>query len=280
MSFLQRWFGAPKTVPAPEQRTIEPGGTGPLVTYELRRSARRRSVALQVDERGVRVAAPATMPLARIETFIHGHAAWLLERLARATEQAARQRLDVVDGAHVPLLGRPVRIRMQQQGRTHWRQTDDGAQELWLGPGEPAARLEGALRRHALDWYRQRVDVYCHRLGVAVPAVRLTAARTRWGSCSTRSGIRLHWRLIHLRPELIDYVVAHEVAHLVEMNHSPRFWAVVERLYPDWRAARDALRTEAACLPRIAPRDTVGLMAEQGEDDDETAAHHAARGRS
>jgi hypothetical protein len=82
--------------------------------------------------------------------------------------------------------------------------------------------------------------------------VRLSSARTRWGSCSSRSGIRLHWRLIHLPPALIDYVVAHEVAHLLEMNHSPRFWAVVERLYPDWRAARADLRKAAAGLPVIA----------------------------
>ena len=85
-----------------------------------------------------------------------------------------------------------------------------------------------------------------------MPAVRLSNARTRWGSCSSRSGIRLHWRLVHLSPALIDYVVAHEVAHLVEMNHSPRFWAVVERLYPDWREARAALRRAAATLPVIA----------------------------
>ena len=76
-------------------------------------------------------------------------------------------------------------------------------------------------------------------------------ASTRWGSCSSRSGIRLHWRLIHLPLGLIDYVVAHEVAHLVEMNHSPRFWSVVESLYPEHMAARKALRQAASSLPHI-----------------------------
>src|SRR5690554_2723692 len=80
-----------------------------------------------------------------------------------------------------------------------------------------------------------RVVEYCRRLGCAPVPVRLTSARTRWGSCSARSGIRLHWRLIHVAPGLLDYVVAHEVAHLAEMNHSPRFWRIVEALYPDWR---------------------------------------------
>ena len=109
-----------------------------------------------------------------------------------------------------------------------------------------------ALQARALAWYRGRVEEYCHRLDLPMPAVRLSNARTRWGSCSSRSGIRLHWRLIHLPPALIDYVVAHEVAHLVEMNHSARFWAVVERLYPDWRSARAALRAASASLPVIA----------------------------
>jgi predicted metal-dependent hydrolase len=108
-----------------------------------------------------------------------------------------------------------------------------------------------ALRRRALPWFAERVAEYCFRLGRPVPAVRLSSARTRWGSCSSASGIRLHWRLIHLAPPLIDYVVAHEVAHLVEMNHSPRFWAVVGELYPDWKAARSRLREAARVLPVI-----------------------------
>jgi hypothetical protein len=109
--------------------------------------------------------------------------------------------------------------------------------------------LVRALQARALAWYHGRVEECCHRLALPVPPVRLSNARTRWGSCSVRSGIRLHWRLVHLRPALIDYVVAHEVAHLLEMNHSPRFWAVVERLYPGWREARAQLREATATLP-------------------------------
>ena len=118
---------------------------------------------------------------------------------------------------------------------------------------DPAAALVRALRQRALGWFAERVAAYCQRLGQPVPPVRLTAARTRWGSCSQASGIRLHWRLIHLPPALGDYVVAHEVAHLLEMNHSPRFWAVVAFLYPDWQAARARLREAARDLPHIAP---------------------------
>ncbi|MCB1945628.1 MAG: M48 family metallopeptidase, partial [Thauera sp.] len=143
-------------------------------------------------------------------------------------------------------------LRLVSARAARWRAAD-GGEELLLPAGvDPQRALVRALRARALAWYRGRVEEFCHRLGVPVSAVSLSSAATRWGSCSTRSGIRLHWRLIHLEPALIDYVVAHEVAHLAEMNHSPRFWAVVERLYPDWREARAALRRAAATLPVIA----------------------------
>jgi predicted metal-dependent hydrolase len=119
-----------------------------------------------------------------------------------------------------------------------------------------------ALRARAIDWFRGRVEEYCHRLGLSMPEVRLSAARTRWGSCSSRSGIRLHWRLIHLEPALIDYVVAHEVAHLLEMNHSPRFWSVVERLFPGWQDARRRLRVQGGRLPLIDARDLPPVIQE------------------
>ena len=83
-----------------------------------------------------------------------------------------------------------------------------------------------------------------------MPPLALSAARTRWGSCSLRSGIRLNWRLIHFPADTVDYVVAHELAHLREMNHSPRFWAVVGEIYPDYQAARDELKRLAANCPQ------------------------------
>ena len=225
---------------------------GTRVDLVLRRSA-RRSFALQVDHRGARVSVPLRTPLGEVERFVHSHGPWLLDRL-RARAQAPRaQLLAVGEGVSVPLFGRALVLRLAPVRAARWRGAADGGEELLLPAGvDPQRVLVRALRARALAWYRGRVEEYCHRLGVAVPPVSLSSAATRWGSCSTRSGIRLHWRLIHLEPALIDYVVAHEVAHLAEMNHSPRFWAVVERLCPDWRAARAALRRAAETLPVIA----------------------------
>lgn len=225
---------------------------GTRVELVLRRSA-RRSFALQVDHRGARVAVPLRTPLGEVERFIHSHGRWLLDRLQARAVPRPTQVVAVVDGATVPLFGRPLTLRLQAGRSARWRVLANDFEELLLPTAaDPLRALLRALHARALAWYRGRVEEYCHRLALPVPAVRLSNARTRWGSCSSRSGIRLHWRLVHLHPALIDYVVAHEVAHLLEMNHSPRFWAVVERLYPDWRTARAALRQAAATLPVIA----------------------------
>ena len=225
---------------------------GTRVDLVLRRSA-RRSFALQVDHRGARVAVPLRTPLGEVERFVHSHGRWLLDRLQARAAARPSPVLDVVDGATVPLFGRALTLRLREGRITRWHPLADEREELLLPTTvDPLRALLRALQARSLAWYRGRVEEYCHRLGLPVPAVRLSHARTRWGSCSSRSGIRLHWRLVHLPPALIDYVVAHEVAHLVEMNHSPRFWAVVERLYPDWRSARAALRRASASLPVIA----------------------------
>src|SRR5690606_7304055 len=149
-----------------------------------------------------------------------------LDRLRARAQAPQVLPLEVREGACLPLFGRVLVLRRVSARAARWRGLADGREELLLPAGvDPQRALVRALRARALAWYRGRVEEYCHRLGVAVPPVSLSSAATRWGSCSTRSGIRLHWRLIHLDPALIDYVVAHEVAHLAEMNHSPRFWA-------------------------------------------------------
>ena len=104
--------------------------------------------------------------------------------------------------------------------------------------------------RIVMDWYRsqalacfgERIAFYAPRLGVALPQLRLSYARTLWGSCNTRGVIHLNWRLIQKPLHLVDYVVAHELSHLIEMNHSSAFWRTVERVYPNYAAARKELK--------------------------------------
>jgi predicted metal-dependent hydrolase len=255
----RRVGGASAATEEPYRLAIE----GQPLELTLRRSA-RRSFALQVDHRGARVSAPLRASLAEIERFVRGHGAWLLDRLAQARSSAAVPVLVPADGVELPFFGRPLRLRLGGARRMQWRIAADGVEELHLPAQVDAVRaLQQALQARALAWHRGRVEEYCLRLGLAVPPVRLSSARTRWGSCSSYSGIRLHWRLVHLPPALIDYVVAHEVAHLREMNHSPRFWTVVESIYPGWRDARARLREAARSLPVIAAAEA-GIIDAEG----------------
>ena len=247
-----------------EQRTIRLDST--VVSYTLRRSPARRSYALQVDERGVRVAAPLRAAQGDLDLFIRRHATWLLDKLTVSRVRAHAREIAVADGALFPLLGETCRLRFVARTRgASWQRGADGVPELWLAArADPLAGLLKALKQRTLMWFTGRVEEYCHRLGVNVPAVRLSSATTRWGSCSLKSGIRVHWRLAHLPPSVGDYVVAHEVAHLLEMNHSPRFWALVERIYPDWRAARATLRLAGDNLP-VFVLPAAAALSEQGE---------------
>ena len=98
------------------------------------------------------------------------------------------------------------------------------------------------MQREARILFAERAEHYANKLGVMVKRVSLSSARTRWGSASADGSIRLHWRLMHFSLEVIDYVVAHELAHLREMNHSPAFWDVVRSILPEYEPARDHLR--------------------------------------
>lgn len=208
----------------------------------------RRTLALRVDERGVNVLAPRTASAQSIAQFLQQHAAWVLRKLRQRelrlqTMQAAR--IDWVDGGQVPYLGRHLTLRLRGAARLQW---DESTAELRLPlpPDCDAQQLRDSvaawMQRQALALFTARVTYFAARLNVRVGMVKLSAATTRWGSAKSDGSIRLHWRLLHFSPELVDYVVAHEVAHLREMNHSPRFWAHVGSLYPEYQQARTQLR--------------------------------------
>lgn len=217
-----------------------------VVEYVLRQAPRRR-LALSIDERGLRVGAPRSVAIADIENFIREHAAWVVAKL---DEHAAKTRRVIVrDGHSLPVLGCEIALRIVPgANRVHWH--DDALVLAARADADLAALARRALQRRAHEVFTQRIAHFGPHVARPVPPMSLSSARTRWGSCS-RDGIRLNWRLIHLSLPLVDYVVAHELAHLEQMNHSPRFWAVVERLYPDYRAARQELKKHAIGMPLI-----------------------------
>jgi predicted metal-dependent hydrolase len=229
-------------------RTIALGDR--IVPYVLRR-ARRRTIGLSIDHRGLRVGAPRRTPLIEVESLILRHSDWVAQKLDEWRNRRRPEPLKIVDGAQLPVLGKSLRIRLAfGNNRAVWNELTVPELTLCLRTPVDAARvLEKTLRQRALRLFAERLAHFAAQLRLNVPVLSLSAARTRWGSCSLKTGIRLNWRLIHFSPRIIDYVVVHELAHLREMNHSPRFWAIVEQFCPDYRLIRDELKSLAAHCP-------------------------------
>lgn len=228
------------------------------IDFELKHS-RRKTVALRVDDRGLRVSAPQRMSLRRVEAFLQAHAEWVLRHLDAWAERPASPSVALEAGACFPWLGHPCRLEIERgRSNAHWRFDDAGAVlRLTCARGQSVYRAAmKAIGARALEDFRWRVQRDARRLGLEAPPVLLTNARTRWGSCSARA-IRLNWRLCLMDRALIDYVVAHEVAHLRHMDHSPAFWAVVEHLYPGAREARARLKQVGRQLPELIDPESV-----------------------
>ena len=218
---------------------------GQAVNYILHRSHGRRRISLSVDERGLRVGAPLRASLREIETVMHDHARWVIRKLSDWNDKRAPARrwesgetlaylglllkLEVTQGASAVLLTPP---------QVHIRSPD-------RSPAAVAALAKHWLRGQALEHFHRRIEHFRPHVTLETVALRLSNARSRWGSCHASGRISLNWRLIHMPQHLIDYVVVHELAHLREMNHSPRFWAVVGSVIPDYTARRREIRRES-----------------------------------
>jgi len=237
-------FRLPSPPPEAKPRHLLIGGR--IVDYRLKTGAKRLSMT--IDERGLRIGAPRRIALTEIEAFVQGHGDWVLKKLGELAHASLPRHLTIKDGARLPLLGSDAEVRvLPGANRVRW------IADILVLEARPEADLAllatRALQKRALTHFAGRLTHFTGQLDLAAPKLGLSSAHTRWGSCSKQGGIRVNWRLIHLPAHLGDYVVAHEVAHLLEMNHSRRFWAVVTSLYPDWKAARGELKQRATSLP-------------------------------
>lgn len=227
--------------------------------YALRRST-RRSIGFMIDDDGLRVTAPRRVTLQDIDNAIRAKQRWILTKLQERGERRAQREVkppvDWVDGTQLPYLGGDITLRLTPAPRSHCV-FDDATRVLDVGV--VAGLVEWQLKERVKLWLQseakrifvERLDVYAEKLGVSYQACALSAAGSRWGSCTVQGNIRLNWRLIHYPLALIDYVVAHELAHIREMNHSPRFWAVVASVYPDYDGAKAALRRRSQEMPVV-----------------------------
>ena len=224
--------------------------------YALKRSS-RRSIGFAIDSTGLTITAPRWVTLADIETAITEKQRWIFTKLIEwqtRVEQRALPKIDWKDGAEVPYLGQPVRVTLgAPQGMLAFSAEHAALQlplPLQADPQQIKDRVQGWLQGEAKRLFGERLEIYAQKLGVNYRTYALSSAATRWGSCSSDGKIRLNWRLIHFPLSIIDYVVAHELSHLREMKHSPRFWQTVESIFPEFREARQTLKSHP---PELLP---------------------------
>lgn len=224
-------------------RTELPGN--PPITVMLRRSGRARRLSLRVSQLDGRVT--LTLPKHAREdegmAFLREKEDWIRSHLLRRPEE-----LPIGPGVAIPFRGRQLQIDLADVKRV---QLQGDQLLLPRKTNTPGTAISAFLKLAARDYLAERSDHHATALGRQYHRLVLRDTRSRWGSCSSRGALMYSWRLIMAPDSVSDYVAAHEVAHLVEMNHSPAFWQVVEGLCPEYEAPRQWLRNNGASLHAI-----------------------------
>jgi predicted metal-dependent hydrolase len=236
-------------------RRIQLGTTD--VAYAFRRG-KRRTIGMAIGPDGLEVSAPRWVTLGEVESALHEKADWIARKLVEMQErqqQLGASRIVWVDGVVLPYLGEQLQVVLDststlKKNSAQFESSEAGIHTLRLGlplnaePPQIRDAVQAWLMRQAKALFVERLNHYAQQLGVQWQRVSLSSAVTRWGSASANGAIRLNWRLVHHRRDVIDYVVAHELSHLRVMDHSPRFWETVQSVMPDYAQRRRVLKDE------------------------------------
>lgn len=216
----------------------------PPIEVTLRRSRQARRISLRMSQLDGRVTLtlPHRVPEREAIAFAREKEGWLRRHLAQRDADIA-----VAPGATLPFNGRLLRI---EAGTGRRISVTDQAIRVPGAPDQVPARLRGYLKETARAALTEASDRHSAALGRPYTRLTLRDTRSRWGSCTAQGALMYSWRLILCPPDVLDYVAAHEVAHLRHMDHSPAFWDTVTELFGDWRPMRDWLRREGAALHR------------------------------
>ena len=236
-------------------RRIQLGTTD--VAYAFRRG-KRRTIGMAIGPDGLEVSAPRWVTLGEVESALHEKADWIARKLVEMQErqqQLGAARIVWADGVVLPYLGDQLKVVLDssstlKKNSAQFEPSVAGTHTLRLGlplnaePQQIRDAVQAWLMRQAKVLFVERLNHYAPQLGVQWQRVSLSSAATRWGSASANGAIRLNWRLVHHKRDVIDYVVAHELSHLRVMDHSPRFWETVQSIMPDYAQRRRVLKDE------------------------------------
>ena len=226
--------------------------TGETISYLLERRP-RRTVGLKITENGLVVHAPKRIFEFQLNQILQEKSGWILNKLSQR-EANQVEKIQWVDGEQLLYLGQDITLKLAVANKKtiHFERNE-------LLVHAPAVSIHAGCGAAVLMWYKRtaildftrRVEVFAAKLGVAPPPVAISNAQSRWGSCNSRGNVRLSWRLLQAPPHIINYVICHELAHLKQMNHSAKFYAVVEQLFPNYKAAEKELKLLSPQLHRM-----------------------------
>jgi predicted metal-dependent hydrolase len=237
-----------------EQRRVPFGRS--VITYQVERSDARRTVTIGVDPSiGVLVKVPSDAPLRRVDDIVKTKAPWILQRLVEFREigQGPAPK-EFVAGESYTYLGRSYRLKIERSSDTSkpFASLQGAFLSVTLPRCDTADQREAIVRRAVVAWYRkqadrrlpERVEVYASRAGLRPPPVFVREQEKRWGSCNSKGELRFNWRVMMAPMPLVDYVVAHEVCHVIVRDHSTRFWKLLGTILPEYENRRARLRVD------------------------------------
>jgi predicted metal-dependent hydrolase len=226
---------------------------GETISYLLEHR-QRRTVGLKITAEGLVVHAPKRIFAFQLNQILQEKSGWIINKLqARAANQV--DAVNWVNGENLLYLGQDIQLSIVKNPSNKAPAFD--ANTLTLAT--PATDNQTLIQRKVVQWYQKqavldfsrRLEILAAKLGVPTPSLTLSNAKSRWGSCNSRGEVRLNWRLLQAPPHIINYVICHELAHLKQMNHSAKFWAVVESLFPNYKMAEKELKTLSPQLHRM-----------------------------
>jgi len=226
---------------------------GETILYQLERRP-RRTIGLKITDDGLVVHAPKRIFEFQLHQILMQKASWIIDKL-EARRNNFVPPIVWQDGETLMLFGNPILLSVAQNDKNKQPEFINNSLKI----ASPEANNHAAIRRKVTQWYKKqaildfgrRLEILATKLGVVPPPLSLSNAQSRWGSCSSRGDVRLNWRLLQAPPHIINYVICHELAHLKEMNHSARFWAVVASLFPDYKKAEKELKALSPQLHRM-----------------------------